>query len=115
MSDFKEVKKRGNAPAVTVKFANQHQKLLEMGFDTASITEALEAAEGNLETATAVLLGEPTANLPRPVAKVEPMKVVGKQQPVVKAPVKQDIKDIHNKFMASYKIVKCKEKGIHDK
>jgi hypothetical protein len=115
MSDFKEVKKRGNAPAVVVKYSNQHQKLLEMGFDSLSISEALEAAEGNLETATAVLLGEPTANLPRPIVKIEPMKVVGKQQPVSKVPVKQDIKDVHNKFMATYKIVKCKEKGAHDK
>eukprot|EP01040_Poterioochromonas_malhamensis_P005468 gene5468-5869_t len=59
MSDFQTVKsRRGNQPTQTIKYADQHQQLTEMGFDSASITKALETSQGNLEAATAILLGE---------------------------------------------------------
>jgi hypothetical protein len=44
------------------------------------------------------------------------MKIVGKQPQVQKlSSSKPDIKDVHNKFMATYKIHKCKDKSNHDK
>ena len=102
------------------QYSEKHKKLLEMGFDAASITKALERTRGDLESATAHLLGEavePTA----PAADLPPMQVVGKHthssSNVIKATAssKSDIKEAHNKFMATYKTLKCKDKGNHDK
>jgi hypothetical protein len=94
-----------------------------MGFDVASITKALESTSGNLEASTAVLLGEPSNSslsvaLDSSTSKPPPpMKVVGKQQAQSTKTIAQkpDIKEVHNKFMATYKIQKCKDKSNHDK
>ena len=94
-----------------------------MGFDVASISKALESTSGNLEASTAVLLGEPSNSslsvaLDSSTSKPPPpMKVVGKQQAQSTKTIAQkpDIKEVHNKFMATYKIQKCKDKSNHDK
>jgi hypothetical protein len=109
--------KKQAASASKPMYPEQHQKLQEMGFDTKSIQEALASTNGDLQAATAVLLGEtsmPTP-APQPVKPVAPMKVVGKQASAPVKPVKIDYKEIHNKFMATYKVAKCKEKANHDK
>lgn len=132
MSDFQTVRKRG--PATTSsssgssssapKYPEKYQTLLEMGFDSASIVKALDSTNGDLESATAVLLGETVdagvaATVP---AALPPMQVVGKHPSSSngnghsqKVTIKPDIKEVHNKFMASYKTQKCKEKANHDK
>lgn len=107
------------------KYPDQHKTLVEMGFDTASVNNALECTSGSLEGATAILVGElpPTTSSSRisaaelSIRSPQPMKVVGKSQATAtKSTVqKPDIKEIHNKFMATYKIQKCKDKNTHDK
>lgn len=100
------------------KYPEQHQKLHEMGFDAKSITEALNSTNGDLQAATAVLLGEPAPGVVEVVVAtktVAPMKVVGKQASTAPKVVKVDIKETHNKFMATYKVTKCKDKANHDK
>lgn len=111
-----------SAVTPTTKYPEQYKTLSEMGFDSASITKALESTSGNLEAATAVLLGEPS-NPSLSVTSLStskpppPMKLVGKQQAQSNktAAQKPDIKEVHNKFMATYKIQKCKDKNNHDK
>ena len=101
------------------KYAEQHKKLLEMGFDTASVNDALESTKGNLPAATAVLLGEPApvASSPPAPKPMSPMKVVGKHSNQANKPASrpQDMREIHNKFMATYKVTKCREKANHDR
>eukprot|EP01038_Epipyxis_sp_PR26KG_P005408 gene5408-7495_t len=133
MGDFLPVKKRGVGGHESFKYPEQHQKLTEMGFDIALVTNALEEANGDLEVATAVLLGErpsqpstvksetkqstSSSNNTKPndsstkssVAKPPASKTSSTQM------TKTEIKETHNKFMASYKVSKCKEKANHDK
>ena len=116
----------GSTATLLPKYPEQHRTLLEMGFDSPSINKALETASGNLEAATAFLLGEPLqsgaststlSNEANSSKAAAPMKLVGKQQSQSsKAQTqKPDIKEIHNKFMATYKVQKCKDKSNHDK
>lgn len=87
-----------------------------MGFESAQIVEALETAKGDLEIATAFMFGESVAPIvPAPKAPVQPMRLVGKQPAPKVVAVKPDYKEVHRKFMSTYKIEKCKEKGNHDK
>mmetsp|Transcript_32388 Transcript_32388/g.46713 ORF Transcript_32388/g.46713 Transcript_32388/m.46713 type:complete len:1075 (+) Transcript_32388:110-3334(+) len=125
-----EMRALSNTGSSTVISANdyttQHKKLLEMGFDSTSVMKALISTSGNLEAATAVLLGEPLSEAQNSTGVSSesssskpppPMKIVGKQQAQsLKSSVqKPDIKEIHNKFMATYKVQKCKDKNNHDK
>lgn len=104
-------------PTNKLKYADQHQKLIEMGFDTKSINIALESTQGDLQAATALLLDEANATATNSDDSVAPMKVVGKSSQVVKPVISkaETIKETHNKFMAIYKTTKCKDKSNHDK
>jgi hypothetical protein len=102
------------------KYPEQVKQLSEMGFDAKSINDALESTRGDLQAATAVLLGEPAAasaeETQQATKSVAPMKVVGKQATTTtKVAPKVDIKETHNKFMATYKVTKCRDKTNHDK
>ena len=117
MAEFTQVRKKGPA----IKYPEHHQTLVEMGFEVADVTAALESVSGNIEFAMAVLLGEA---IPSVVGgnytsrALPPMKIVGKSQSssaTLKSTHKPDIKEVHSKFMATYKIQKCKEKNSHDK
>ena len=117
MAEFTQVRKRGPA----IKYHEHQQTLIEMGFDAVDVTGALESVAGNIEFAMAVLLGEPIPSVmggSYTSRVLPPMKVVGKSQSSAAVPRssnKPDIKEVHNKFMATYKIQKCKEKNSHDK
>jgi hypothetical protein len=116
MSEFTQVRKKGP----TVKYPEHQQTLVEMGFDTIDVSAALDTVSGNIEFAMAVLLGEPIPTImggSYTSRALAPMKVVGKSQSTSSSKLlnKPDIKDVHNKFMATYKIQKCKEKANHDK
>ncbi len=111
-------KKNQNGAMSRSKYPEQCQKLSEMGFDLKSINDALNSTNGDLQAATAVLLGEPAPGHvePPPAPKVvAPMKVVGKQATHAPKVAKIDYKEIHTKFMATYKVTKCKDKTNHDK
>lgn len=104
-----------------LKFPDAHNKLVEMGFDSISVVAALDKAHGDLEGATVVLLEEPTNSINSSnQAKLataqsnKPTKTPGIAQ-VKTTAVKPDIKEVHNKFMATYKTIKCKDKSNHDK
>lgn len=117
MAEFTQVRKKGPA----VKYPEHQQTLVEMGFDAVDVTAALETVSGNIEFAMAVLLGEPIPSVmggSYTSRVLPPMKVVGKSQSTstsIKSQNKPDIKEVHSKFMATYKIQKCKEKNSHDK
>ena len=117
MAEFTQVRKRGPA----IKYHEHQQTLVEMGFDAVDVTAALETVSGNIEFAMAILLGEPIPSVmggSYTSRALPPMKVVGKSQTsstVLRSSNKPDIKEVHNKFMATYKIQKCKEKNSHDK
>ena len=117
MAEFTQVRKKGPA----VKYPEHQQTLVEMGFDAVDVSAALESNSGNIEFAMAVLLGEPIPSVmggSYTSRALPPMKVVGKSQSSstsIKSLHKPDIKEVHSKFMATYKILKCKEKNSHDK
>ena len=117
MAEFTQVRKKGPA----VKYPEHQQTLVEMGFDAVDVSAALETVAGNIEFAMAILLGEPIPSVTGgsyTSRALPPMKVVGKSQSSstsIKSLHKPDIKEVHTKFMASYKIQKCKEKNSHDK
>lgn len=117
MAEFTQVRKKGP----TFKYPEHQQTLMEMGFDAIEVSAALESVAGNIEFAMAVLLGEPIPSVAGgsyTSRVLAPMKVVGKSQSSsasAKLTNKPDIKEVHNKFMATYKIQKCKEKNNHDK
>jgi hypothetical protein len=117
MAEFTQVRKKGPA----VKYPEHQQTLVEMGFDAVDVSAALENVSGNIEFAMAVLLGEPIPSVmggSYTSRALPPMKVVGKSQSSstsIKSLNKPDIKEVHSKFMATYKIQKCKEKNSHDK
>ena len=105
------------ANATNKKYQSQRTALQEMGFEMHDISTALDTTSGDLDAAMAILLGEPvnggaTRTLP-------PMKLVvtGKTTTSVKVVPNKivDMREVHNKFMAVYKVQKCKEKGNHDK
>ena len=62
MSEQQEKKREGSTTAISASDNKEkHQMLLDMGFDSKSINKALQAT-GNLEAATAFLLGETNQN-----------------------------------------------------
>lgn len=99
-------KRKGNT--TTNKYPEAFSALTEMGFDSESILKALESTEGNLETATAILLGEATP---------EPINVPKQEEKFSKTSsrLQARINESHQKMMATYKVFKCKEPAGHDK
>lgn len=142
-SEFTQVKKKtttaiGSSPitattnTMIIKFPEHQQTLVEMGFEPLEVNIALETVSGNIEFAMAILLGEPIPSVTGGTYTsrvLAPMKIVGSGKTTTQSsstPVSTststktlikstDIKEIHNKFMATYKIGKCKEKNNHDK
>lgn len=146
MSDFQTVKRRGHSQSANSKYPEQHQQLVEMGFDNASVTRALDASNGDMEAATAVLIGESshkadaeekivtaTNSKEKKVASTSMAATVASGTPAaadVKAKTSarqpaglasvsgaavKEIKDAHQRMMATYKVQKCKETGAHDR
>jgi hypothetical protein len=143
MSDFQTVKRRGHSQSANSKYPEQHQQLVEMGFDTTSVSRALDSSNGDMEAATAVLIGEDcskqdteekignafkekklAATTLAAAAAVAPAAAEAKAKSAarqsaslasVSGPAVKEIKDTHQKMMATYKVQKCKETGAHDR
>lgn len=174
MSDFQPVRRKGhNSNQPNTKFPTQFQTLSEMGFDAKRISSALDSTKGNLEAATALLLGEPvpntnsssnsqststsadngnshnhsvsstgsaskssTSNKSNTNSTKNNTKngntnstttsstSISNSNSTNNATVsngnsaknsKLSVREVHDRFMATYKVHKCKEKGSHDK
>ena len=118
MSEFQTVRRRGHQPQQAQKYADQHQKLTEMGFDSNSVSKALESTQGDLEAATIILLGEDRSESKQEYEYEEKVetKSSGKGPAANSAArPKESIKETHQKMMATYKVNKCKDNGPHDK
>lgn len=143
MSEFQTVKRRGHSQNANAKYPEQHQQLVEMGFESSSVSRALDASNGDMEAATAVLIGEgshkneteekvvpaskerkaaastvsaPAASTtvastaaPKTARQSSGLAVVAAGQSV------KDIKETHQRMIATYKVQKCKETGAHDR
>lgn len=119
MGDFQTVKKRGhNSSNSGGKFSDELRQLTDMGFDSTSATTALEINHGNFDAAMAYLIGEGNSvgiRLPtdkKADSKGKPVRTTtaGSSNHLVK-----NIKEVHQKMMATYKVQKCKEVGPHDR
>ncbi len=128
MADFQPARKRGKdtAPGVqlSVKFPTQHRQLVDMGFDQKEVQRILEQTRGDLEAATAILLGEETS---QPLLQEETFQEkknsrkggsVVAASSAVPSPLSsvalpsnnsKEVTDSHRKMMATYKIHKCKD------
>lgn len=142
MSEFQTVKRRGHSQNANAKYPEQHQQLVEMGFESSSVSRALDASNGDMEAATAVLIGEgshkneteekvvpaskerkaaastaapaastsaASAAAPKTARQSNGLAVVAAGQSV------KDIKETHQRMIATYKVQKCKETGAHDR
>jgi hypothetical protein len=119
MGDFQTVKKRGhNSSNNGGKYSDELRQLTDMGFDSTSATTALEINHGNFEAAMAYLIGEgnsvgirmPTDKKADSKGKLIRTTTAGSSNQLVK-----NIKEVHQKMMATYKVQKCKEVGPHDR
>jgi hypothetical protein len=143
MSDFQTVKRRGHSQSANSKYPEQHQQLVEMGFDTTSVSRTLDSNNGDMEAATAVLIGEerskqdaeekvvhaskekkPATSTLAAAVGATPAAIEAKGKGAarqsaslasVSGPAVKEIKDTHQKMMATYKVQKCKETGAHDR
>jgi hypothetical protein len=124
MSDFQTVRRRGHQQPPSHKYADQHQTLTEMGFDSHSVTKALESAQGDLEAATAILIGEEIADSnhrdneeyeEKVDSRASKSKAAANKDNGNRDRPKESIKDVHQKVMATYKAFKCKDTTLHDK
>ena len=99
------------------KYQSQRTALQEMGFEMHDISTALDTTSGDLDAAMAILLGEPVNGGATRILPPMKLVVTGKTTTSVKVAQNKiiDMREIHNKFMAVYKVQKCKEKGNHDK
>lgn len=145
MSEFQTVKRRGHSQNANAKYPEQHQQLVEMGFDSSSVSRALDASNGDMEAATAVLIGEgshkneteekvvpvskerkaaastvatPAASTSTTAASTTAPKTARQSSGLAVVAAGQSVKDIketHQRMIATYKVQKCKETGAHDR
>lgn len=128
MSDFQTVKNAKRKPNSGVqqlpKYSEQYHKLIEMGFESKAVNRALEEAKGDLEAATIFLLENASApakngESEEKVVESKPTKQQTQQaqQSQFKTNTKggKDLKEVHHKMMATYKMSKCKEGPSHDR
>jgi hypothetical protein len=144
MSDFQEVRRRGaggtqqQSQQPTLKYADQHHKLVEMGFNARSVQKALESSQGDLEAATMLLLDDDSSSNHnngnnKHDEQEKEVKSSGKggnnkrgsnnessnnakNTNANTATNDSDTKDIHQKMMATYKVNRCRENDKnHDK
>lgn len=130
MADFQTVKRRGHSQAASIKYPQQHQQLVEMGFDSASATRSLDQSSGDLEAAMAQLIGEEKSgraeveekvigakDAKKPAVSVDGKLKGSKQATGLPGPSQavKEIKDAHQKMMQTYKVLKCKENANHDR
>eukprot|EP01041_Mallomonas_annulata_P000709 gene709-1361_t len=114
--DF-QLPRRRAASSSHSKYSEQLNKLTEMGFAESSVINALEKANGNIDIAMGILLDEKPSVELRPISTSTESNAP--QHNSVKSNSnsrqKPDMKEIHKKFMKTYKVQKCKDKVPHDK
>jgi uncharacterized protein YeaO (DUF488 family) len=116
MADFQPARRRGKdsaPPQAPIKFPTQHRQLVDMGFDSNEVQRILEQTRGDLEKATAILLGEESG---QPVVVEESFqeKKSGRKANTAGAASlpsnnSKEVTEAHKKMMATYKVFKCKD------
>jgi hypothetical protein len=88
----------------------QIRKLKDMGFhDNEAVNKALHSVGGNIDLATNILVEQTESDEFVTKSNGQPNKKSAAQKRA------EEIKETQDKFMAIYKVHKCKEKGNHDR